>query len=216
MISVLFVRPSYDDVTSYLFYFSKELIDDSKSKGFNTLNKEEGNAKRGIVENIIVKNDPNFIMFNGHGNDIMICGHKNEILVKKGVNESMLKNRITYSLSCSSAKILGKSVADDKTTFIGYTDDFALGMDVNCQTVIHKDKRAKLFLEPSNLLVKSILKGNSPIKAVEKAKELMKSNISKLRTDPFPDARDYIPYLYNNFVSLEAFGEVEAVLGHKS
>ncbi len=208
----LFVRPAHDEVTSYLHYYSKVLMKDSLDKGFITINKEKQDANKTIVTSIILKNKPKFIMFNGHGSPTIICGHKDEILIELGDNENLLKDKIVYSLSCSSAAELGRKVSNDKNTFIGFTEDFALGMDTNSQTSIHRDKRAKLFLEPSNLLVKSLLKGNSAIEAVKKAKEQMKKNISELRTDPFSDAKDYIPYLYNNYLFLEVLGNQEATI----
>lgn len=206
MSKTLFIRPSHDDVTSYLFFYSKELLQDSELRGFITLNKEKKDANTKMVEDVIEKNNPRFIMFNGHGSPVTICGHNNEVLVNWGKNHALLKNKITYSLSCSSAAKLGKKTADEVTTFIGYVEDFALGMDIYCQASIQKDQRARLFLEPSNLLVKSLLKGNVAKEAVQKAKELMKKNISILRTDPFPDAKDYVPYLFNNYLALKAFG----------
>lgn len=212
MKKTLFVRPCHDDVVSYLHYYSKALLKESNNKGFKTINKEKENANKAVVTSIIKKNNPNFIMFNGHGSPTMICGHQDKVLIEKGKNHNLIKNRIIYSLSCSSASQLGKTVADSKTTFIGYIDEFALGMDSNSQAVIHRDKRAKLFLEPSNLLVKSLLKGNSAKDAVTKSKNLMKVNISKLRTDPFPDAKDYLPYLYNNYLILELIGNKSAKL----
>ncbi|MBI5880692.1 hypothetical protein HZB90_01025 [archaeon] len=210
MKKTLFVRPSHDDVVSYLFYYSKELVEESVSRGFTTMNKEKSDANKGVVTGVIIKSEPDFVMFNGHGNPSLICGHNDEVLIKNGVNHNLLKKRIVYSLSCSSAAELGRNVADAETTFIGYVDEFALGMDVNCQTTVHRDKRAKLFLEPSNLLVKSLLKGNSAIEAVNKAKQMMKENISKLRTDPSPEAKDYIPYLFSNYQVLELFGNKAA------
>jgi len=212
MKKTLFVRPSHDDVTSYLHYYSKSLLEESKSKGFNAINKEKKKANKSVVTSIIEKHDPEFIMFNGHGSPTMICGHQEEVIIREGDNEELIKNRIIYSLSCSSALKLGKKVGDVKTTFIGYVDEFALGMDINSQTAIYRDKRAKLFLDPSNLLVKSLLKGNSAGEAVIKAKNLMKENISRLRTDPFPDAKDYLPYLYNNYLILEIKGAQFATL----
>ena len=209
----LFVRPRHDDVVTYLHHFSDELVKISDSKGFKTLNKEKDNATKAIVTSVISKNEPNFIMFNGHGNDQCICGHHDEVIIELDKNHNLLKKRITYALSCSSALRLGKKVGDDKTAYIGYEDDFALGMDTNCQASIKKDKIAKFFLEPSNILVEAILKGNSVNEAMKKAKELMKSNISKLRTaDPFLDATDYIPYLYNNYLFLEAHGNINLKL----
>ena len=212
MKKTFFVRPCHDDVVSYLYYYSKTLLKESNNKGFKTINKDKENANKTVVTSVIKKNNPNFIMFNGHGSPTMICGHRDEVLIEKGKNHNLIKNRIIYSLSCSSASQLGTAVVDSKTTFIGYVDEFALGMDMNSQAVVHKDERAKLFLEPSNLLVKSLLKGNSAKDAVTKAKNLMKVNISKLKTDPFPDAKDYLPYLYNNYLILEVMGDESATL----
>ncbi len=212
MKKALFVRPSHDPMTSYLHFYSKALLKESRKKGFKTVNKEKTNATKEVVVGIIEKHNPEFIMFNGHGNPSMICGHDDKIIIEQGENDNLIKNKIVYSLSCSSALELGAAVGDSKTTFIGYVDEFALGMDVNSQAAVHRDKRARLFLEPSNLLVNSLLKGNSAKEAVEKAKNKMAENISKLKTDPFPDAIDYLPYLYNNFVILEIMGNEAATL----
>ncbi|MBW6461510.1 MAG: hypothetical protein K0B07_00470 [DPANN group archaeon] len=84
--------------------------------------------------------------------------------------------------------------------------------DNNCQATIHRDNRANLFLEPSNLLVESILKGNSAKEAVLKAKTLMRRNISILKTDQFPDVKDYLPYLFNNYLILDIIGNESARL----
>jgi len=212
MKKTLFVRPCHDSVTSYLHYYSRKLLEESKKRGLKTINKEKEDANRGIVENVIDKTNPDFIMFNGHGNPAVICGHRDEVIIEKDNNHDLLKDRIIYSLSCSSALELGKAVGNSNTTFIGYVDDFALGMDTNSQAAVYRDNRAKLFLEPSNLLVESVLKGNSAKNAVMKAKNLMKVNISKLKTDPFPDAKDYLPYLYNNSQILDIMGNESASL----
>src|SRR3989338_2665009 len=208
--TVFFTRPNYDDVTAYLYHFSKELLNESRSRGFKTLSKEGQNATKTVVEGVIKKNNPDFIMFNGHGNEEVICGQNDDPLIQYGENHELLRKRITYALACNCAQKLGRTVADQNTTFIGYSESFAVGMDINCQASIHRDKRAKMFLEPSNLLVKSILKGNSASEAVSKAKEAMKKNISLLRTDTSPDAKDYIPFLFNNWVCLEVLGQTQA------
>ena len=212
MNSVLFVRPCHDDVTAYLFFYSKELVNLSLSKGFPTLNREKADASKEIIISTLSKKDPAFIMFNGHGSPDSICGHNDEVIIQEGDNHFLLKNKIVYSLSCSSAAGIGMEVSDEKSTFIGYLHDFGLGMDTRCQASIHRDERAKMFLEPSNLLVQSLLKGNSAQEAVEKAKELMKRNLSLLRTDSAPDAKDYIPYLFNNYIALTVLGKGEACL----
>ncbi len=209
---VLFVRPYHDDVTAYLFFYSKELVRVSLSKGFSTLNREKAAASKEIVLGIIHKKNPAFIMFNGHGNPDTICGHNDEVIIHRGSNHLLLKKKIVYSLSCSSAAGIGMEVGDEQSTFIGYLHDFGVGMDTRCQASIRRDERARMFLEPSNLLVQSILKGNSAQEAAEKAKELMKKNLSLLRTDSAPDAKDYVPYLFNNYMALTVLGNTQASL----
>ena len=208
----LFVRPCHDDVVAYLHHYSKSLVKESRKRAVSTIDKEKKQANKDIVTEIIIKKYPSFIMFNGHGSPDAIAGHNDEIIISSDKNSDILKNRITYALSCSSAAGLGKRVADKHTTFIGYTDEFALGMDVNCQSSIQKDKRAKLFLEPSNTLVRALLKGNSAEEAVIKAKRVMKENISNLKTDSAPDAKDYIPFLFNNYLILDIKGNAQASL----
>jgi len=86
MTTVLFIRPSHDDVTSYLFHYSKQLVSEAEAKGFNTLNKEKEKTTKKIITKIIKKNNPSFIMFNGHGNPNIIVGHQNEPLITCGEN----------------------------------------------------------------------------------------------------------------------------------
>ncbi|MCK5107839.1 MAG: hypothetical protein KAQ83_03870 [Nanoarchaeota archaeon] len=202
----LFVRPCHDDVLGYLSYFSKILVRESEKRGIKTINKEKEQATNKIISNIIKKQKPSFIMFNGHGAPDLICGHNNEVLINKD-NFKVLKNKLIYSLSCSSAKILGKKIADESTAFIGYDYEFALGMDTNCQTSVYRDKIVKLFLDPSNLLVSSILKGNTAELAVIKAKKDMKRNISKLKAGVLPYSKDYLPFLFNNYMALSVKGD---------
>ncbi|MEA2004164.1 MAG: hypothetical protein U9O53_04350, partial [archaeon] len=119
MKKVLFVRPCHDDVTSYLYFYSRKLLEESENRGLKTINKEKDDANRGVVENIIDKLNPDFIMFNGHGNPAVVCGYHNKVIIENGNNQDLLKDRIIYSLSCSSASELGKAVGDSNTTFIG-------------------------------------------------------------------------------------------------
>ena len=60
MKKTLFVRPAHDDVTSYLYYYSKALVQESKNRGFITINKEKESANKEAVTGIIKKNNPEF------------------------------------------------------------------------------------------------------------------------------------------------------------
>ena len=213
MSCILFSRPSHDGTLAYLHYHTKELIKLSKNKGNKTINREKEHANKKEILKIIKKQKPNFIMFNGHGNQDIIAGHKNEIIIS-GNNPQVLSNTITYSLTCSSGKKLGKLViAKGGICFIGYENDFNLGKDPDSEASPKRDKIAKLFLEPSNILVKSLIEGFSVKNAVEKAKEKMKENIWYLgNTKEFPEAQFYAPFLFWNYISLVVHGNENAFI----
>lgn len=206
----LFSRPSHDNTVIYLNHYSKELVDLSKKNHHKTLNRENEKANKGEIINLIKKQKPNFIMFNGHGDSNTICGHNNEPLVICNKNHKILSDSIVYSLSCSSCLNLGKKAAEEGSCFIGYEIDFVLGKDPDSQASPLKDKIAKLFLEPSNVLVKSLLKGSSVGYSVEKSKKKMMENIGYLNTTKdFPEAIYYAPYLLNNYIGLSVQGDKE-------
>lgn len=209
MKSILFSRPCHDVTIAYLHYYSKELVNLSKKK-YKTLDREKEQANKKEILNLLEKQKPCFVMFNGHGAVDKIGGHKNEVIVSKE-NPEVLLNIITYSLSCSSAQELGKiAVEKGCPCFIGYDDDFNLGKDPDSEATPGKDKIAKLFLEPSNILVKSLIRGKKVNKSIENAKEKMRENIWYLSTTKdFPEASFYAPFLMGNYLSLIAHGNKE-------
>ncbi|MBW6461509.1 MAG: hypothetical protein K0B07_00465 [DPANN group archaeon] len=110
MKTIFFVRPCHDSVTSYLHYYSKQLLNESEDRGLKTINKDKEDANREVVKKVINKINPDFIMFNGYGNPTMICEHNNDVIIEKDDNHDLFKDRIIYSLSCSSALELDKTV----------------------------------------------------------------------------------------------------------
>ncbi len=212
MVYVFFSRPKHDNTLSYLHHYSKELIKLAKDFGHTPINKEHIEANKKNAIKIITKRKPKLIMFNGHGSPEVICGHNNEIIVSLHKNPELLKDAITYSFSCCSASDLGKkSVKMGAICFIGYKFDFALGKDPESEATPHRDRIAKLFMEPSNLLFIRLLMGSSSGHSIRKAKELMKENIWYLRTTKdFLEASHYAPFLYGNYLGLVALGDSEA------
>ena len=209
MVCILFSRPADDVTLNYLYYYSKELVKLSNSLGHKTLNKERETANRNTILSLINKQKPLLIIFNGHGSPEIICGHKKEIIIDSKENPEILKNSIVYALSCSSAAILGpKAVERGAICFVGYENDFALGKDPDSEASPRYDKVAKLFIEPSNILVSLLLEGNSIKKSIEKAKEKMLENVWYLHTTKdFPAAIYYAPFLFGNYSSLVSHGD---------
>ncbi|MBS3079515.1 hypothetical protein J4218_05320 [Candidatus Pacearchaeota archaeon] len=210
---ILFSRPKHDDTMEYLYHYSKELIKLSESIGITTINLEKEAANKKFVVERIISQNPDLIIFNGHGSSRTISGHKDEILFScDDKNLDILKGKIIYSLTCSSASKLGiESVNRGALVFIGYKYDFAVGRDPDSEASPRRDKIAKFFFEPSNILSSFLIHGKTAKIAVNKAKEKMMENISYLSmTRDFPDAIHYAPYLYGNYAGLIIRGHEEA------
>lgn len=210
MVCILFSRPCHDGQMAYLYYFSKELVKLAKLKQHRTINKEKERANKVNILKIIKSQKPKLIMFNGHGSPSVICGHKNEIIICEE-NPEILANSITYSFSCSSAAKLGRlAIERGAESFIGYNLDFAIGKDPDREATPARDKVAKLFLEPSNILFSSLIKGSNVETAVKRAKDKMIENVWYLNTtNDFPEAPHYAPYLFSNFIGLVALGNTQ-------
>jgi len=211
MVYVLFSRPEHDVPVSYLYYYSGELVKLSNELGHKTLNKEKKESNKQNITKIIRLQKPLLIMFNGHGNDKTIFGHNDEVIISSDDNPELLSNTITYSLTCSSAAVLGPiAVKKGALCFIGYHSDFALGRDPDSEAVPRRDKIASLFLEPSNLLFSSLLRGVNVKESLEKAKKKMLDNIWFLNTTDKLNASYYAPFLFGNYIGLTAHGDEEA------
>lgn len=173
-----------DDLTlSYLFNYGKEVVGFAESRGVDAVKFEHGKAVRRNVESFLSANNPGLVYFTGHGSDNSVCGYKQEPIIVSGENERLLKSKIIYSLSCSSASVLGEeAVGKGAKAFIGYKDDFVFLFDKNKTLTPLKDEIARNFLEPSNALILSLLKGNAVEKAFDISQKSFEKKISKLLT----------------------------------
>jgi len=209
----LITRPKHDDITYYLFNWSKEIIELAKKKEIKVLDLKKEKANRKNLTSFVNKMRPSFIFFNGHGGDNCITGHDKEVLVQSDNNEDLLKNKIIYALSCRSAKELGcKSIKKGTVAYIGYDDDFVFVYD---ETKISKplvDNIAKLFLEPSNRIASSLFKGHNTGVAYGKSQELFVKNIQKLLTSESSTDSVYIRYLLWDMQHQVCLGSQNAVL----
>lgn len=214
MVTFLLTRTDCDDVNSYLFSYSEHILKfaDKNNIAYRDLKNDENN--KNILTSSIKKLNPPLIVFNGHGDKSTIWGHKDNILIKEGENEDLLKGKIIYARSCDAAISLGKTAVKKGTkAFIGYGGKFALCTIPNKECRQGEDEVAKLFLEPSNLIVTSLLKGNTAIESHEKSLNLMRKEISKLQAQPeIEGATHIIPFLMWNFTIQDVLGEHNARL----
>ena len=209
----LITRPEHDDTTHYLSNWTKTSITLANKKGIKVfdLHKERANIKE--VKSVISKQQISLLFFNGHGNESMITGHKNQILIDKS-NVELLKNKITYAISCSSAKNLGpESISKGAVSFIGYDDEFVFFYNPNMITHPLDDKTAKLFLEPSVELVNSLIKGNSVEESFNRSNNMFKDNIKMLlNSETSEEDTSMVRYLLWDMKHQVVFGKKEVTL----
>lgn len=214
MSRILITRPEHDPLTRHLSCWNSRVIESANGKGHTVtdLHKEKANKKE--FEGRMKKLNPDLVLLNGHGDEGCITGHNNEVLVKEGENSRLLKNRITYAVACSSAKVLGEACADSKTTYIGYDEYFILNLDRRYFSNPLRDGRAEKFLEPSNKVALSLVKGHTAKEASEISKKAFRESIISLLTKGNPDADmiDDAKSLYWNMTHQVCLGNKEAKL----
>jgi len=202
---VLVTRPNHDLPTKYLYSFSQIIVDlcGNKSIGITDLKSKKASKKN--FDRSIKKDDVQFIFINGHGNDDVVTGYNNKVLIDK--YGPGLKNKVIFARSCRSAKILGKKlVKGGVKAYIGYTKDYYVMMSNDCPKDLVKDKMARLFLEPSNLIAKSIISGDSVKEASNKSKKALVDNIKKVLSSGDQDRHQVAGYLYHDLKCQKVIG----------
>lgn len=181
--TILITRPSYDSTTRYISSWAEKVIQVAKSKGNSVIDLYKNRANKKETIGVIQKKNPTLIFLNGHGNDEIVTGHEGEVLIGVGVNEAILKSKIIYALSCRSAKVLGpSSIQHGAEVYIGYDEDFIFMYSVDKINHPLEDTTARLFLEPSNQVGISLLKGHTAQSSHENSKKFFMRNIQRLLT----------------------------------
>lgn len=179
--SILITRPEHDATTRYISRWNQCVIDEAERRGVDVFDLRKEGATRKEFVSRVSKLRPSLILLNGHGNEDTVTGHDNEPLVSAAENPGVLHGAITYALSCRSAAQLGKVViTESQTAFIGYQEDFIF---VHDQTKIGKpleDEIARPFMESSNHVAISLLKGHTCVEASERSREMFRRNVRQL------------------------------------
>ncbi len=187
-------------------------MDAASKKGANIIDLHKKKATRSEFEGRIKKTNPSLVILNGHGDEDCVTGHDNEVLVKAGENEDLLKNRITYAVSCNSAKKLGPSCIDKKTAYIGYKESFIFNIDRRYFSRPLEDRRAARFLNASNQVALSLIKGHTAAEATARSQALFKQAIRSLltSTNTDPQSLDDMKNLLWNMRHLVCLGAKDA------
>ncbi len=204
------IRANHDISTFYLYCYSEELIKDAKNRGFNVAKIEGGEISELVIRSRIKNRKPKFIFFSGHGDDNSIFDNKGNIFISTN-SADVFKGTITYTIACSCLNRLGfNAIKKGCHAFIGYNKPFWIARDQNYASRPLDDETARPIIECSNMVVKSLLKGNNVEESIRKSHEKAEDNIRKLIFSKEPLASAALYSLINNDEALSFEGEGSA------
>ncbi len=212
---LLITCPEHDAATAYLSFYSKFIIEEASKKSLKIKVVKSESLNMKDFSKIMKKVDYKLVVINGHGSPASILGHKKNIIINSGENSDLLNDRITYARSCDAGSILGPECMENSKSgsFIGYDVSFIFFVDQKWSVKPSNDHVARLFLEPSNVVPISLIKGNTAMESHDNAKKHILKTMNKLikegkeRETPF-----YLAALWNNYCGQVIFGNTEAKL----
>ena len=177
---MIVIRTKHDIQTTYLYHYSKELIKEAKSKGFKIAQIEGDEISEATLRSRINNRKPKFIFFNGHGSDTALFDNKGKEFINTK-SADVFGDTVTYTIACSCLGGLG-TVAVDKGcyAFVGYKKPFWIARDHKFESRPFEDNVAKPIIECSNVIVRSLIKGNTVSESIRKSHEKAVDNILKL------------------------------------
>jgi hypothetical protein len=195
--SLVATCPDFDRMTRYLSTWAGEILKYCEAHGNATFVLRGEKANRHNLESSVRKHRPDILFLNGHGDDSRVAGHNNDIILDKD-NIKIAAGTNIYALSCNSAARLGPlAMKNSAKGYIGYTKEFI--MLSNAAKTAHGaiDDKARLFLEPSNAIVQSLVKGSTADGATEKGRRAFLDSIQKaVNSDVQSDDDKLVPYLF--------------------
>ena len=213
--SLLITRPEHDVTTRYISKWSEKIIKEASEKHVDVIDLHKDKANKDRVLGTLKKKSSlrMLVVLNGHGNSTTVAGHNNEPLITKDDAE-VLAGKLVYARSCQSAKVLGKTaIAKGTIAYVGYQEDFIFLIDEDKIMKPLEDAKAALFLEPSNYVISSLLKGHSAADAHHRSKNLFRKNLEKVLTGKTSsEDRCAARFLYWDMTNQVCLGDGTAVL----
>lgn len=201
--SLLITRPRHDTATNYLYHWSGQILKVADSKSMRVIDLPKDKADKKNVQGYLKNDKANLVVFNGHGNDSVITGHDDQTLLSADENLDFLKGKTLFVRACRAARVLGRKAADSGGYFVGYKEDFVFlhQSDKNSDFFRNplSDELARPFMECSNQVAISLVKGHPPKAANEKSMEVYKRELNKMFVS---NAESYnLPFLFSNMVN---------------
>ncbi len=201
---LLITNPDDDEPSKYLGAWCEKIIKfASKRKDVKILHLHYDDVKRKKFEDVIKTEEPQLVLFNGHGNHDRIYGFGQEVLIKANDNEYLLKNKIIHALACSAGKTLApECIKIGALAYIGYSENFKfdhLGKQTNQERL--RDDVANFFFEPAFEAAMSLIEGDTVEEAYKKSRTLHLENFKMLLASPKTE--------YNTTVASHLFHNIQ-------
>ncbi|MBI2559110.1 hypothetical protein HYW20_07355 [Candidatus Woesearchaeota archaeon] len=186
------------------------MIKEAENKGFKVARIEGINVSETNLRSRIKNKKPSFIFFNGHGSDTSLFNNQEQEFINVD-SADVFKEIVTYAIACNCLVKLGPAAIENGGySFIGYKNPFWIARDHKYEATPLKDKIARPIMECSNIIVKSLLKGNTVEQSVKKSHENAKESILSLINSKEPLAPASLQALVANDSALDFKGDASA------
>lgn len=207
---MIVIRTNHDIATSYLFAYSEELIKEAEKKWFKAAKIEDDEISESTLRGRIKNRKPKFIFFNCHGSDSSLFDNHGKEFINIH-SADVFKETVTYTIACNCLVKLGTSAINKGCyAFIGYKKPFWIARDHKYESTPLKDRIAMPIIECSNIIVKSLIKGNTVEESVKKSHEKAVDDILKLIYSKEPLAPASLQALVYNDEALSFTGDASA------
>ena len=209
---MIIIRAKHDIQTTYLYSYSEELIKEAENKRFTVVRIEGDDISEEGLRSRIKNRKPRFIFFNGHGSETALFdnGRREFINIKSA---DVFKSTVTYIIACSCLGGLGAAAVEKGcNAFIGYNKPFWLARHHKSESRPLADEVAKPIIECSNIIVRSLMKGNTVGESIRRSHEKAADNILKLIYSKEPLAHVSLQALFGNDQALDSKGDDSATI----
>lgn len=209
---MIIIRANHDIQTAYLYYYSEELIKEARNRGFKVAKIEGDGISEATLRSRIKNRKPKFIFFNGHGSNLALFDNqKREFITEKSAD--VFNGTVSYTIACSCLEGLGKTAVDKGcNAFIGYNKPFWIARDHRYESKPLEDEVARPVIECSNVVVKSLIKGQTVQESIRRSHEKAVDTILKLIYSKEPLAPASLQALVYNDSALDFKGERSATI----
>ena len=174
---ILIGRTDCDADAKYPFFWCEEIIKHSKENGFNVIDLKKDNFIEEKFNNLIKKNNPQYIFLNGHGLDYSALGYQKNPVLIMNKNDHLLNGKIVHAVSCSTAKYLGQySIDKGCKGYIGYRNIFYVPKLTKYPV---DNLYSNMLMAAVNITSKTLIEGGTIQKAYENSQKVYQEKINK-------------------------------------